>query len=120
MKALRYSFATAVLIVTLSYTPAVADGTNPVTREIDDLLNRYVAEQNFAGSVLVAKAGDILLERGYGLADVERNVPNTPDTKFMIGSTTKQFTAMLVTQLVEAGPNGGRRICRLCLFGFML
>ena len=51
------------------------------------------------GTVLVAAKGEVVFAKGYGLADVEKNIPNTPDTKFMIGSITKQFTAMLVTQL---------------------
>jgi CubicO group peptidase (beta-lactamase class C family) len=58
-----------------------------------------VANQQFMGTVLVAAKGEVVFAKGYGLADVEKNIPNTPDTKFMIGSITKQFTAMLVTQL---------------------
>lgn len=68
---------------------------------IDNLVNEYVADQQFMGCVLVAEKGKVVFAKGYGLADVERNIPNTPDTKFMIGSITKQFTAMLVTQLAE-------------------
>lgn len=70
---------------------------------IDALVNEYAARHRFMGSVLVAEQGRIILSKGYGLADVENNVPNTPETKFMIGSITKQFTAMLVTQLAEKG-----------------
>jgi CubicO group peptidase (beta-lactamase class C family) len=55
------------------------------------------------GTVLVADKGEVVFSKGYGLADVENNIPNTPETKFMIGSITKQFTAMLITQLVEKG-----------------
>jgi CubicO group peptidase (beta-lactamase class C family) len=73
---------------------------------IDDLVNEYVADQQFMGSVLVAEKGDVIFAKGYGLADVEQNIPNTPETKFMIGSITKQFTAMLVMQLVEKGELG--------------
>jgi CubicO group peptidase (beta-lactamase class C family) len=92
-----------ILVAVSSLDGAVAESPNPLAWRIDDLIGGYVAEQSFAGSVLVARAGEILFEGGYGLADPERNVPNTPDTRFMIGSITKQFTAMLVTQLVEAG-----------------
>jgi len=70
---------------------------------IDNLVNEYVADQQFMGCVLVAEKGKVVFAKGYGLADAERNIPNTPDTKFMIGSITKQFTAMLVMQLVEKG-----------------
>lgn len=70
---------------------------------IDDLVNEYVVDHQFMGSVLVADKGEIVFAKGYGLANVERNIPNTPQTKFMIGSITKQFTSMLVIQSVEKG-----------------
>ncbi len=70
---------------------------------IDNLVNEYAADHQFMGCVLVAEKGEVVFVKGYGLADVERNIPNTPETKFMIGSITKQFTAMLVTQLAEKG-----------------
>ena len=53
------------------------------------------------GSVLVAKGGAVLLEKGYGLANVELDVPNTPATKFRLGSITKEFTATAILQLQE-------------------
>jgi CubicO group peptidase (beta-lactamase class C family) len=70
---------------------------------IDGLVDEYVVGQQFMGSVLVAERGQVVFSKGYGLANVEKNIPNTPETRFMIGSITKQFTAMLVTQLVEQG-----------------
>ena len=71
--------------------------------KIDTLVNEYVTNHQFMGSLLVADKGEVIFTKGYGLADVENNIPNTPETKFMIGSITKQFTAMLVTQLIEKG-----------------
>jgi D-alanyl-D-alanine carboxypeptidase len=56
-----------------------------------------------AVSVAVARGGRIVLAKGYGLANVELNVPATPDTVYRIGSITKQFTAAAVMQLVEQG-----------------
>jgi CubicO group peptidase (beta-lactamase class C family) len=68
-------------------------------------LNRVAAafekNRHFMGSVLVAKGGKILLEKGYGMADLEWNVPNAPDAKFRLGSITKQFTSTAIMQLVE-------------------
>jgi CubicO group peptidase (beta-lactamase class C family) len=57
----------------------------------------------FSGSVLAAKDGKIILNRGYGLADRERNLPNTAETVFAIGSLTKQFTAAAILQLEAQG-----------------
>jgi len=59
--------------------------------------------ERFSGSVLVARGGRIVLRQGYGLANYELGVPNTPETKFRLGSITKQFTAMIVLQLEARG-----------------
>jgi CubicO group peptidase (beta-lactamase class C family) len=45
------------------------------------------------GSVLVARGTQVLFSKGYGSANLEWDVPNTPSTKFRLGSVTKQFTA---------------------------
>jgi CubicO group peptidase (beta-lactamase class C family) len=74
--------------------------------EIDKLLSDHAANKRFMGTVLVADKGKIIFSKGYGLADVDRNIPNTTDTRFMIGSISKQFTSMLVMQLVERGKVG--------------
>jgi len=55
------------------------------------------------GSVLIAKGGKVILARGYGLADIELDVPNKPETKFRLGSITKQFTSAAILQLQERG-----------------
>lgn len=57
--------------------------------------------ERFSGAVLLAKGGKILLSKGYGCADRENYVPNTPQTIFRIASLTKQFTATAIMQLVE-------------------
>jgi CubicO group peptidase (beta-lactamase class C family) len=57
----------------------------------------------FSGTVLVARGGQIVLRRGYGLADYENDVPNAPETKFRLGSVTKQFASMAILQLEEKG-----------------
>ncbi|MGN6111400.1 MAG: serine hydrolase domain-containing protein [Luteimonas sp.] len=56
----------------------------------------------FSGVFLVAKDGDVLV-RAYGLADREWGIPNSPDTKFRIGSLTKQFTAAGILLLAADG-----------------
>ena len=74
-----------------------------MSEKIDNLLNRYHEYGLFNGSALVAEEGKVLFEKGYGFANMEWKVPNTPDTKFRIGSISKQFTATIIMQLVEAG-----------------
>jgi len=55
----------------------------------------------FSGAVLLARDGKILFARGYGMANLEHDVPNTVDTKFRLGSVTKQFTAVGIMILQE-------------------
>ncbi len=71
--------------------------------QIDALLTKYHETGQFNGAVLVAERGRVILKKGYGEADMAWHVPNTPDTRFRIGSVTKQFTATLILQLVEEG-----------------
>lgn len=71
--------------------------------KIDKLISIYAEYEKFNGSVLVAEKGKIIYKKGYGLANMEWNIPNDPATKHRLGSITKQFTAMLIMQLVEQG-----------------
>src|SRR5690242_10263646 len=57
----------------------------------------------FSGAVLVVRNGSTLFEGAYGLADRERNVPNTPLTQFRVGSMNKMMTAVAALQFVQAG-----------------
>lgn len=63
----------------------------------------YIRAAGIQGSVLLAKGGKIVLAKGYGLANIELDVPNKPETKFRLGSITKQFTAAAILQLQEKG-----------------
>jgi D-alanyl-D-alanine carboxypeptidase len=67
------------------------------------LIAPFVAADLFAGSALVAKGGEVLLRRGFGLANREWNVPHKATGKFRLGSLTKQFTATAILQLMERG-----------------
>jgi CubicO group peptidase (beta-lactamase class C family) len=69
----------------------------------DKIVQSFVASSQFMGSVLVARDGQILVDKGYGYADLEWQVPNTPETKFRLGSMTKQFTAAAILLLEERG-----------------
>lgn len=70
-----------------------------------DAFARNVLEEGQAPglSIGIARGGETLLVRGYGLANVEHQVPVTGDTVFRIGSVTKQFTAAAILLLVEEG-----------------
>jgi len=71
--------------------------------QLDEILSRMGADETFSGSVLIARDGEVLLSRGYGSADRELGIANTPQTRFFIGSVTKQFTAMAILILQSQG-----------------
>jgi len=93
-----------LFIAFLSYSFAVK-GQNQLklTIELDDILNEYYNSNKFNGTVLVAKKGDILYQGAFGYANFENNIKNTIETKFLIGSATKSFTAIAMMQAREKG-----------------
>ena len=70
---------------------------------MDEVVQTYVRDKAFMGAVLVARGTDVILSKGYGSANLEWDIPNTPATKFRLGSITKQFTAASILLLEERG-----------------
>jgi CubicO group peptidase (beta-lactamase class C family) len=70
---------------------------------LEQVAQSYAARGQFMGSVLVARGEEILLNQGYGSANLEWEISNTPRTKFRLGSVTKQFTAAAILLLEEQG-----------------
>jgi CubicO group peptidase (beta-lactamase class C family) len=94
----------ATLALLAAPPPSRADtAAEAKVRRIDALVEAYRQIGQFNGSVLVAENGAVLLKKGYGLAQMEWGIPNTADTRFRLGSITKQFTATLVLRQVEQG-----------------
>jgi len=69
--------------------------------KIDEVIRLANSYGQFNGAVLVADNGKVIYRKGVGYANMEWNIPNEADTKFRLGSITKQFTAMLILQMVE-------------------
>lgn len=76
--------------------------TSPIER-IDTALNGLAKSGQFSGSILIAHQGELVLNQGYGYANLEWKIPNAPDTKFRIADLTAQFTAMAILKLQEQG-----------------
>ena len=72
-------------------------------KRAQELIAPYLEAQSFSGSILVAKDGAPVWRESFGAADREWDVVNTADTKFRLGSITKQFTAAAILQLVDQG-----------------
>lgn len=83
--------------------PALAQSL-PSLDKVDGVVRAEMARQHIPGlAVAVVKDGSPVLVKGYGLANVEHDVPVTPETMFESGSLGKQFTAAAVMLQVEAG-----------------
>jgi len=96
-------FGRIILAVLLTSSCLAQDKTStPDVARMEQLIKAYVPSR-FMGSVLVAQDGKVLLDKGYGFANLEWDVPNTPTTKFRLGSITKQFTAASILLLEERG-----------------
>ena len=93
----RVPIFTAVAFAFLASMPGVAD-------EIDDYVAKQLERQNIPGlSLAVVKNGKVIKAKGYGLANLEWNVPATVDTAYQLASVSKQFTATAIMLLVEDG-----------------
>ncbi len=75
----------------------------PDVPRMEQVIQSFVSDQHFMGSVLVARGNDIVVNKGYGYANLEWNIPDSPLTKFRLGSITKQFTAASILLLEERG-----------------
>ena len=80
---------------------AIAATAQP--NDIASVAATQMKQYDIDGAILVAHDGNVLYEAGFGPANREWNVANTPDTRFRIASMTKSFTAVLIMQLVQAG-----------------
>lgn len=78
-------------------------GDAAVSGKLDAYMSAMTDAGRFSGTVLVARNGTVLLSKGYGMANYEFSIPNTPETVFPIGSNTKQFTAAAIMKLQEQG-----------------
>ena len=77
-----------------------------LTEKVDQLFAEWDKPDSPGCALAVIKDGEISYQRGYGMADLERNVAISPVSVFDIGSTGKQFTALLILMLARQGALG--------------
>lgn len=82
---------------------AITRSEKKLARQAEEYMQAMTQRGEFSGAVLLSRAGRVLHSAGYGLADREHGVANTPHTKFRLGSITKQFTSLAVLVLEEQG-----------------
>src|SRR5688572_9690061 len=102
----RRSSAFVLAALAALFTTGRARAAMPLdVRQIESAADAITKAQIDAGvapgvTVAVAKDGEVVFIRGYGKADVQRNVATEPNTVYKIGSVTKQFTAAVIMRLV--------------------
>ncbi len=101
----KKALALAVLISLASQPGILASSieSRDIGRKVDEYVQAFLEVKNFSGSVLIAKGGQILVRRGYGMANYELDVPNIPESCFHIASISKTFTAATILLLEERG-----------------
>jgi CubicO group peptidase (beta-lactamase class C family) len=90
-----------IVLILVLIVPAVTAHPAWSAARLDKLIRSYSDQNQFSGSVLVAREGRVILRKGYGMANYELDSPNTRLTKFRIASVSKQFTAAAVMLLQE-------------------
>jgi CubicO group peptidase (beta-lactamase class C family) len=101
----RFLVYVGLLFIVVQHNVFAQNGSrkNDHTAKIQAMLAQAHKYRLFNGSALVAENGKVIYKGGFGMANMEWGIPNAPDTKFRLGSITKQFTSMLILQLVEQG-----------------
>ncbi len=101
---MRRSFASILsILVALFGFFSIVEAQANLRPKLDNYLNEITASKNFSGTVLIAKNNKILLNQGYGWANLNKTAKVKSDTKFYIASITKQFTASAILKLEEQG-----------------
>ena len=94
---------TLVLIISFLSNGLFAQSEKELEQKYDELLSELFSTDENGGTALVSKKGEIIYHKAFGMANVELNVPMKVNHIFRIGSVTKQFTAVAILQLMEAG-----------------
>ncbi len=90
-------------ILSLAMTGAAIARSASIEARVDAYVKPYLEARSFSGAILIARGGKILVSKGYGMANYELDVPNTPQTRFHIASISKPFTAAAIMMLEERG-----------------
>ena len=95
--------ASSLVAVSFLLAPALLSAQQPVLARLDRIFQRWNSKDSPGCAVAVGQGGRSIVERAYGMADLEHDVPNTPATIFEGGSVSKQFTAAAIVLLAVDG-----------------
>ena len=100
---IRFSLAFLFLCFCLVTTAPAQNNEDPVAKKVDQLFETWDKPESPGAAIAVIKDGAVVYKRGYGSANLEYNVPITPQTVFHVASVSKQFTAFAITLLANQG-----------------
>lgn len=89
------------ITVFLGISTVFSQSNTVYTGKLESILTEAVNKDVFAGSVLVIQNGKAIYKKSIGLANEEKEIANTAETKFSIGSITKLFTKTIILQMAE-------------------
>ena len=92
----RILFAVVPLLCSMNAGATAAQNT-------DWIIKDFVEQGWFSGNVLIAKKGEQISVRSFGMANIADNIPNSRNSRFNVGSIAKHYTAVLVLQMIEQG-----------------
>jgi CubicO group peptidase (beta-lactamase class C family) len=125
MKAFTIMTAALSLVATATFTcgspnavarpvhAGAATTALPISTRIDMLVRRAIRDEHLNGAILVRLGPKVLLRKGYGMADPQRRIVNTPTTSFALPGMTGLFAAAAVEQLVEQGKLAARSVSQV-------
>lgn len=101
----RFLSSTSILILFsfAAFTQSISKNNLQLTKDFDSVLIKEYKTGEPGASVIVVKKGQVIYKKGFGMADMELNIPVQADMVFRLGSITKQFTAVCILQMAEQG-----------------
>ena len=100
---MRHVLSALAIYVALAVPPMQGQAVPTMAVRMDRAATFYQKRDGFMGMVAVARDHRVIFQRGYSYANLESQIPFTPDTRFRIGSLTKQFTAAAILLLKQDG-----------------
>lgn len=92
-----------IIVILIELLQCQNSFSQSIENKINELISAYADNGQFNGTVLVKKGNYVIYKNAFGLANREWDIPNTIDTKFLIGSIGKPFTALMTLILVDDG-----------------
>jgi len=97
-------FVLSLLIVPIVEAQTSTISTSEqIVAKVNEYMDAAQKVDKFSGTILIARDGKPIISKGYGMANYEWDIPNTPQTEFRLGSVTKQFTSAAIMLLQERG-----------------